>query len=342
MSELVALVTAAAQQPDDDAPRLVLQDALLERRDPRGEFIALQFKALRLEDTADDRVRLAQLEKAHRTRWLGRLAPFVDEASVRFDRGFLARVALKPQAFSSEGRARWRDEPTLPLLRELRVPAGVPATALAEALREPALAQLAVVTCEDRRLLEALARTAAPWTFRGVGVVGTVRQVMELLDRVLPAPAFTQLDGLVLELERFGRSAALELSKRLARSPFRPRCARLDVRVDVDGEVLGYASSVVAAAWPGATLTLESQSLTLRARRTEGNRLDVDLVGSHAPEPMMKAIGAMFGALGVLRVHQRGRSEPATLELDWLRSHLRRLRAARVSLPAAWGMPDDD
>ena len=39
---LVPLFDAVAADPDDDAPRQVLADALLERGDLRGEFIALQ------------------------------------------------------------------------------------------------------------------------------------------------------------------------------------------------------------------------------------------------------------------------------------------------------------
>ncbi len=52
MHSLEELLAAAALAPDDDAPRLVLQDALLERKDPRGELLALQFKQARLADSA--------------------------------------------------------------------------------------------------------------------------------------------------------------------------------------------------------------------------------------------------------------------------------------------------
>lgn len=328
---------AAAQAPDDDAPRLVLQDALLERKDPRGELIALQFKQRRLEDTAEDRARVAKLLTTHGETWLGALAPFVVPASTRFDRGYLARATLTPAAFTEAQRAKWLGEPTLPLLRELKVPEGVSPQDLAATLRAPALARLGVVTCEERRLVEWLARAPTPWTFGGVGLGGTVKQVMDVLDRALAAPAFARLDAVVLELQRFGRSAALELSKRLAKSGFVARLTRLEVRADSDGDVVGYAGAVLAP--QTLALTLESGSLQLHARR--GAKLDVDLVSAYGPEPLFKAIGALSGTLGTLRVQQRDRVEPGEVELDALRGHLRRLRPARIVLPVGWGIPDE-
>jgi uncharacterized protein (TIGR02996 family) len=329
-------LTAAAQAPDDDAARLVLQDALLERKDPRGEFLALQFKQLRLEDTAEDRARLAKLLTLHRTTWLGALAPFVLADSTRFERGFLARAALAPGAFADGARTKWLGEPTLPLLRELWVPAGVTPQDLAATLRAPAFARLGVVTCEELRLVEGLSRAGTPWTVGGVGLVGTVKQVMDVLDRALAAPAFASLGTVVLELRRFGRSAALELSKRLATAAFVTRLKRLEVRADVDGDVVGYACAVLGPLTPA--LTLEAGSLALHARR--GARLDVDLVGAHGPEPLLKAIGAL-SAVGTLRVQQRDRLEPGEVQLDVLRGHLRRLRPVRTSLPVGWGIPDE-
>jgi uncharacterized protein (TIGR02996 family) len=45
--ELASLFSAVVATPDDDAPRLVLADALEERGDPRGRFISLQVRRVR-------------------------------------------------------------------------------------------------------------------------------------------------------------------------------------------------------------------------------------------------------------------------------------------------------
>jgi uncharacterized protein (TIGR02996 family) len=80
--------------PAEDAPRLVLADHLLERGDPRGELIMLQFA--RKSGTLDERgaAREYALLKKHGKEWLGPLAPVISwgkgYAQSRFDRGFLA------------------------------------------------------------------------------------------------------------------------------------------------------------------------------------------------------------------------------------------------------------
>ena len=80
------LLAAVLATPDDDAPRLVLADALLARDDRRGELIAVQVKRGR-----DGKVsaRENQLVKAHLAAILGPLAPVVSEPELA--RGFLAK-----------------------------------------------------------------------------------------------------------------------------------------------------------------------------------------------------------------------------------------------------------
>ncbi len=85
---LEALLGAIYDTPDDDAPRLVLADALLERGDPRGEFIALQLRG----DRDSERIsikREKELLETYGKQWLGELAPVV-MAGYTFARGFLA------------------------------------------------------------------------------------------------------------------------------------------------------------------------------------------------------------------------------------------------------------
>ncbi len=87
---LEALLGAIYDAPDDDAPRLVLADALLERNDPRGELIALQ---LRPQLDRDAKKRERELLDLHGKQWLGELATVVLGGYV-FARGFLAECRI--------------------------------------------------------------------------------------------------------------------------------------------------------------------------------------------------------------------------------------------------------
>lgn len=103
VDDLIARVLA---DPHEDAPRLVLLDALLEAQDPRGELMALQLRGV-------DRERQDALIAEHGTTWLGDIAPFVrvtrwrlgfpdaGEVEVRHPRD-LTRIATHPlwRAFS--------------------------------------------------------------------------------------------------------------------------------------------------------------------------------------------------------------------------------------------------
>jgi uncharacterized protein (TIGR02996 family) len=90
---------AIAEQPDDDAPRLVYADWLQEQGDPRGEFIALQFRRLREGSLPEkDEAREAALLSKHRRDWLGPLYRVLQTqwAECRFTRGFLSVARLCP------------------------------------------------------------------------------------------------------------------------------------------------------------------------------------------------------------------------------------------------------
>lgn len=88
-----ALIAEVVAHPDDDGPRFVLADHLLERGDPRGELIQLQCRG----QPADDL--LAQ----HGVEWSAYLRPEVGQAF--FDRGFVAMV----RDVDREGFARRSD-----------------------------------------------------------------------------------------------------------------------------------------------------------------------------------------------------------------------------------------
>ncbi|MBW2732113.1 MAG: TIGR02996 domain-containing protein, partial [Deltaproteobacteria bacterium] len=90
--ELVDMVLA---DPADDAPRLIYMDWLLERGDPRGEFIQLQFKRHNSRLTAKEAKRERELLKTHLAEWTSPLDVCLKLHTVRFSRGFLSAAELE-------------------------------------------------------------------------------------------------------------------------------------------------------------------------------------------------------------------------------------------------------
>lgn len=88
------LLRAITSRPKDDAPRRVYADWLLEREDPRGEFINLQ-----LAPTPDPK-RENKLLKAHAKKWLGPFQLKLLRKPV-FRRGFVAGGVVVSAALSS-------------------------------------------------------------------------------------------------------------------------------------------------------------------------------------------------------------------------------------------------
>jgi uncharacterized protein (TIGR02996 family) len=86
-AELIAAIQAA---PDDDAPRLVYADLLMERGDPRGELILLQCR-LRRDPGTNSAPTLEELIRAH-PEWT--TVPHARNALLR--RGFVDSVVANP------------------------------------------------------------------------------------------------------------------------------------------------------------------------------------------------------------------------------------------------------
>lgn len=131
MTDEAALLEAIYATPDDDAPRLVYADSLLDRGDPRGELIVRQCRG----DAAND------LVEQYGDLWLGELAHVLTSST--FERGFLAIAKLKQPRADAElatliGHHTWRT------VRELRGSAAIgldpsmTALRILEVEREPA------------------------------------------------------------------------------------------------------------------------------------------------------------------------------------------------------------
>jgi uncharacterized protein (TIGR02996 family) len=103
------LLRAICTAPDQDAPRLVYADWLMQRGDPRGEFIAAQCLGP-IESGARWRALLSEHEEA----WAAHVLAL--PLSYRFERGFIAHVRFETLEGFLEHRAavvRWMPMPKL-------------------------------------------------------------------------------------------------------------------------------------------------------------------------------------------------------------------------------------
>lgn len=107
----MSLLEAVLANPEDDAPRLVYADSLLEAGDPRGELINVQVRVARLE--RDGAITTPEYRALwRRERELLRVMP-----KGRFHRGFIDRLLVEPRTFEAE----WEAEPNRGLVEELKV-----------------------------------------------------------------------------------------------------------------------------------------------------------------------------------------------------------------------------
>ncbi|MGC4122283.1 MAG: TIGR02996 domain-containing protein [Myxococcales bacterium] len=126
---LLSLVLAS---PDDVQPRLVYADFLMERGDPRGEFVAVQCELARLggRDATGPRAeelkaREAELLKKHKKRWVGQYAGTKTRYGIdggpqwvkgspttwQFARGFVDYVGMSTRDFTANAEAIFAHEP---------------------------------------------------------------------------------------------------------------------------------------------------------------------------------------------------------------------------------------
>ena len=138
------LVRAILDAPDDDAPRLVYADWLMERGDPRGEHIALQCRPARFEGDVFERA--WRLEAEHAVMWLAPLrALLADPAPMHFTRGFVERLVLDAGDWIAHGAAICELTP----VREVELRR---VESLAAVLATPATARLRAIEVRGQRL----------------------------------------------------------------------------------------------------------------------------------------------------------------------------------------------
>lgn len=112
MDELLEAVIAAH---DDDAPRRVYADRLLEAGEPQGELIHLQCDlaagGLTREEAVRRRLRERELLATHAARWTAGLSGIVEKA--HFARGFVDEVCVSPEAWIARGHELFAAAPAL-------------------------------------------------------------------------------------------------------------------------------------------------------------------------------------------------------------------------------------
>lgn len=193
VESLFAPVWAA---PRELAPRQVLADLLLERGEPRGEFISLQ-----LAGAAPRRQRA--LLNAHRRAWLGALFDVVDlkkEPPV-FEHGFVSEVSVRAVRQAQFHLAS--DAPEWATVRRVR--RGL--QRFSKAMR--GLEDAGPVKLEA---LRGLVRDELPIQLRSVEVAALPDEVVEVLEKLEAPPRWLALHFQVFEPTRELRDALPRLS----------------------------------------------------------------------------------------------------------------------------------
>ncbi len=183
-----ALWAAVLADPADDAPRLVLADALTARGDPRGELIALQCHGRR-----KTLVREAKLVKEHWRDWVGALAPLLSRRSCAFERGMLVAIGVGTSQTPAGSYAGLRGHRELACVTTVR-PVSVVAADYVRVL--DAFDRLAVADLALHGLLEEMRAVRARWTLQVV----ELRESSAPLYERDPAEVIRELVALVPDL----------------------------------------------------------------------------------------------------------------------------------------------
>ncbi len=156
--------------PEDLEARLIYADALMERGDPSGEFIALQCSR---SEEAEPSERERALLQAHGRKWLGRAGLLLNVEQVSFVRGAAVSADLGGQrSWLSRGAPVWEwalSEPLWATVGRLELGAHFPAAPIARLLKtmQGRLHSLAI---EDVQVLNPDSRFRRQLDMRSMGV----------------------------------------------------------------------------------------------------------------------------------------------------------------------------
>lgn len=324
--EEAELLECVYARPDDDAPRLVLADWLLERGDPRGELIALQ---LRPELGPAQAARAARLQRTLGMRLLGPIAPVVSVASAALERGFPSSVEVR---FESE--------------QDVSVYGHLSAWATVRHLRfhedgldrvTTAMHGLRVLEGVEADALAGLQAADWPWAIERLDVLAESAAALEILSQIETLPALRRLtlrgvratDGALL-LRRAPWAGQLE-TLRVPHSPCvdAGAWARVVARTSahtlrLDGEHEGWtAGRFDATLTRGAGDVFDAVSLRLGSAGYGENRL-----------VNVQRLLRSLGETGLRHVTLEGDRQPLDADLNLLR--------AAAGPAVTWTLPLDD
>lgn len=145
-------IAQVLEDPDDDGPRLVYGDWLQERGDPRGEFIALQFRKHRGRISQPEGKRMNALLADYQHVWLGGLdrpgiVPLV------YERGFASEIQLG---------TGMDDDPDWATVRKIQLASYVRGAELAPVVTQPSMRSLRELGFVDSWQLSALCANREP------------------------------------------------------------------------------------------------------------------------------------------------------------------------------------
>jgi len=259
---LEALYAPIWQAPRDTARRQVLADVMLERGDPRGEFISLQ-----LAQASPKRQRT--LLKTHGRAWLGALADILDlkEEPPAFEGGFVTEVSVKhvrQAQFLLAG-----DAPEWATVRRVR-----------RGLQRFSKAMVGLEHSGPVKLdaLKALVRDELPLTLRSVEVAAFPDEAVEVLEQ-LPAPP----PWLALHFDLF--EPTRELRDALPRLTELPGLSRLRFSAEAR-EVMPALLGQMGLDWLPRTITRvelrDDERLIILERDRKGWSLNLTDLGERA------------------------------------------------------------
>lgn len=262
------LFEAVYAKPNDETPRIVLGDALLESGDPRGELIAEQRRSQAKKLAAPTKLERA-LIKEHGDDWLGPLAEVLRLPTFRL--GFVSSATLKG---GSHDFSKLRERPEWRTIEKLSILPVAKTAMAAELVSVPQLVSLREVAGLNAEVLSSLAknRTRVGCTsLTGFAFFGGATGFSGLDALAENANVFPKLNHLgiagsgMMELE-------FDVFETLLGSPLMKRLRSLELNCDegalqqvLDAAIDQKLSRLVMHSWGDIDVTWDAKTKTLTA-----------------------------------------------------------------------------
>ncbi len=253
----MAALASVAEGPGDESRRRVLGDLLLERDDPRGEFLLLQFLIAENKGSGRIRQRADELWRSYKREWMAGADKLLTQ--VKLDRGFPVEAQLEPEV-TPELLIASLGSPMLATLRRLSSTRySSSEEAMVEAVASPRLRELREVMFHEPELFTraAMRGVNGRLTSLHLDFVLTLEDCGLLLDSPVfkslthlstrgsapPAPRKTSLWTRILPPPKLGPMAGL-----LERLSSHPSLKQPTVIGDAFGDLRRFAE--LAPVWP--------------------------------------------------------------------------------------------